>query len=183
MRRRAIRPAFARRRDQRRGRRRAKHAGASISRSTSSTCVSSVAAAGDLGMSFKYSDPVIGLIGERLPATIELAIASMLIAIVVRHSARRLGRRQAEFLGRQSRFGVRLFRHFDAELLARHHADPDRVGIFQLAAVLRPQHLWRRRPGAIGLLHHPEPAHRQHESRMGRHQIHHHAGHRARGPA
>ena len=38
-------------------------------------------ASGDLGMSFRYSDPVIGLIGERLPATIELAIASMLIAI------------------------------------------------------------------------------------------------------
>jgi peptide/nickel transport system permease protein len=40
-------------------------------------------AAGDLGMSFRYADPVIGLIGERLPATIELALASMLIAIVV----------------------------------------------------------------------------------------------------
>ena len=39
-------------------------------------------ASGDLGMSFKYADPVISLIGERLPATIELAIASMLIAIL-----------------------------------------------------------------------------------------------------
>src|SRR6185503_8327760 len=38
--------------------------------------------AGDLGMSFRYADPVISLIGERLPATIELAIASMLIAII-----------------------------------------------------------------------------------------------------
>ena len=38
---------------------------------------------GDLGTSFKYSDPVIGLIGERLPATIELAIASLLIAILI----------------------------------------------------------------------------------------------------
>ena len=38
---------------------------------------------GDLGMSFKYADPVIGLIGERLPATIELAIASILIAILL----------------------------------------------------------------------------------------------------
>jgi ABC-type dipeptide/oligopeptide/nickel transport system permease component len=37
---------------------------------------------GDLGTSFRYSDPVIKLIGERLPATIELAIASMLIAIL-----------------------------------------------------------------------------------------------------
>ena len=36
---------------------------------------------GDLGMSFKYADPVISLIGERLPATVELAIASMMIAL------------------------------------------------------------------------------------------------------
>ena len=40
-------------------------------------------ASGDFGISFKYSDPVISLIGERLPATIELAIASMLIALIV----------------------------------------------------------------------------------------------------
>ena len=40
-------------------------------------------AAGDLGMSFRYADPVIGLIGQRLPATIELAIASLLIAIII----------------------------------------------------------------------------------------------------
>src|SRR5215207_1678722 len=39
-------------------------------------------ASGDLGTSFRYSDPVIRLIGERLPATIELTIASMLIAIL-----------------------------------------------------------------------------------------------------
>ena len=40
-------------------------------------------ASGDLGTSFKYSDPVISLIGERLPATIELAIVSLLIALVI----------------------------------------------------------------------------------------------------
>src|SRR5262245_50786068 len=38
--------------------------------------------AGDLGTSFRYADPVLTLIGERLPATIELAVASMLIAII-----------------------------------------------------------------------------------------------------
>ena len=38
--------------------------------------------AGDLGTSFRYADPVITLIGERVPATIELAGASMLIAII-----------------------------------------------------------------------------------------------------
>ena len=39
-------------------------------------------ASGDLGMSFRYSDPVLDLIRQRLPATIELAIASLLIALV-----------------------------------------------------------------------------------------------------
>jgi len=38
---------------------------------------------GDLGTSFRYADPVITLIGERLPATIELATVSMLIAIIL----------------------------------------------------------------------------------------------------
>jgi ABC-type dipeptide/oligopeptide/nickel transport system permease component len=40
-------------------------------------------ASGDLGISFKYSDPVIDLIGERLPATVELAMASLFIALVI----------------------------------------------------------------------------------------------------
>jgi ABC-type dipeptide/oligopeptide/nickel transport system permease component len=39
--------------------------------------------AGDLGISFKYADPVITMIGQRLPATIELAIVSILIAILL----------------------------------------------------------------------------------------------------
>ena len=39
-------------------------------------------ASGDLGISFRYADPVLSLIGERLPATIELAIASLIIAII-----------------------------------------------------------------------------------------------------
>jgi ABC-type dipeptide/oligopeptide/nickel transport system permease component len=39
-------------------------------------------AAGDLGMSFRYADPVLVLIGDRLPATIELATASLLIAVI-----------------------------------------------------------------------------------------------------
>ena len=41
------------------------------------------AVSGDLGTSFRFADPVIGLIGERLPATIELAIVSLLIAVVI----------------------------------------------------------------------------------------------------
>lgn len=37
---------------------------------------------GDLGTSFLYSDPVVDLIRERMPATIELAVVSLLIAVV-----------------------------------------------------------------------------------------------------
>lgn len=38
---------------------------------------------GDFGTSFRYTDPVIRLIGERLPATIELALVSLVIAIAL----------------------------------------------------------------------------------------------------
>jgi peptide/nickel transport system permease protein len=41
------------------------------------------AAAGDLGKSFAYNVPAIGLIFERMPATLELATAAMLIALVL----------------------------------------------------------------------------------------------------
>ncbi len=41
------------------------------------------AAAGDFGRSFKYSEPVIGVIMSRLPATIELAVVAILIATVL----------------------------------------------------------------------------------------------------
>lgn len=37
---------------------------------------------GDLGMSFRYADPVLLMIAERLPATIELAAFSIILAIV-----------------------------------------------------------------------------------------------------
>jgi peptide/nickel transport system permease protein len=38
---------------------------------------------GDLGISFKYSDPVITTILSRLPATVELAVSALLIAVVI----------------------------------------------------------------------------------------------------
>lgn len=41
------------------------------------------AATGDLGKSFAYNVPALGLILERMPATIELATAAMLIALVL----------------------------------------------------------------------------------------------------
>jgi len=41
------------------------------------------AATGNLGLSFQYNEPAIRLILERMPATLELAFAAMLIAIVL----------------------------------------------------------------------------------------------------
>jgi peptide/nickel transport system permease protein len=38
---------------------------------------------GDLGTSFRFADPVVSVIGERLPATIELALLSIVIAMVI----------------------------------------------------------------------------------------------------
>jgi peptide/nickel transport system permease protein len=38
---------------------------------------------GDLGTSFRYADPVLTMIVERLPATIELAVVSIIIAVVI----------------------------------------------------------------------------------------------------
>lgn len=38
---------------------------------------------GDMGRSFSYNRPVTGIITERLPATLELAIASMIVAILL----------------------------------------------------------------------------------------------------
>lgn len=42
----------------------------------------SAALQGDLGTSFRYADPVLLLIVERLPATVELAAVSILIAVI-----------------------------------------------------------------------------------------------------
>lgn len=38
---------------------------------------------GDLGTSFRYADPVLDMIADRLPATVELAIVAILIALVL----------------------------------------------------------------------------------------------------
>ena len=39
--------------------------------------------AGDLGTSFRTEQPVVDLIMERYPATIKLALAAMLVAILI----------------------------------------------------------------------------------------------------
>lgn len=41
------------------------------------------AAKGDLGRSFKYNEPALGLIAERVPATLEIAFAALFLTILV----------------------------------------------------------------------------------------------------
>ncbi|HSK30838.1 MAG TPA: ABC transporter permease, partial [Candidatus Limnocylindria bacterium] len=41
------------------------------------------AVTGDFGRSLKFNEPVINLIAERLPATLELAFVSLIVAIVI----------------------------------------------------------------------------------------------------
>ena len=43
----------------------------------------SKAVQGDFGESMRYGEPVLQLVVERLPATVELALASLLVAIVI----------------------------------------------------------------------------------------------------
>ena len=42
-----------------------------------------IVARGDLGISFKYGDPVVATVIARRPATVELAITALLIAVVI----------------------------------------------------------------------------------------------------
>jgi peptide/nickel transport system permease protein len=71
---------------------------------------------GEFGKSFKYAEPVSQVIKARLPATIELAVFSMIIAILL---AIPLG----EFVVGQRRNDVRSLWYQHAEFLARHHVD------------------------------------------------------------
>ena len=63
------------------------------------------AARGDLGMSLRTNEPVTAAIAARLPATFELALAAMLVAVVDRDSAghyrRRLARAPASTMRRR----------------------------------------------------------------------------------
>jgi peptide/nickel transport system permease protein len=51
---------------------------------------------GDLGRSFVHSTSALGLILERMPATIELALTAMVIAVGAGHPARPVGGVAAE---------------------------------------------------------------------------------------
>ena len=89
---------------------------------------------GDLGESLRMQKPVLALILEKLPVTIELAVPGDADRARDRHSRRhRVGGRQGH------RVGLRGERHravgpVDAQLLARHPDDPALLGDAGLAA-------------------------------------------------
>ena len=64
------------------------------------------AVTGDFGRSFHYCTPAMGLVLERMPATITLTLSSMLVGILV---AFPMGIISAVYRGRTLDFGVRLF--------------------------------------------------------------------------
>ena len=89
---------------------------------------------GDLGESVRTQQPVLDLIVQKLPVTIELALLAMAIALLDRHPGRhRLGGRARHGVGRR-RQRVRALGPVDAELLARHPDDPAVLGAARLAA-------------------------------------------------
>ena len=93
---------------------------------------------GDLGKSFVHSTSALGLILERMPATLELAIVAMLIAIAARHSARTVGgaSKPHSVTGPLDHGGIDS-RLFVAHLLGRSDADHGVLGDARLVAVER----------------------------------------------
>ena len=106
-------------------------------RSTSSTSrFLSRRRAGDFGESFRHQQPALALVLERLPATLELAFAALLLAVVV---ALPLGIVAALYRGRLAdmlAMALRRGRPGDAVLLDGDHADPGRLRRAGLAADL-----------------------------------------------
>ena len=91
----------------------------------SSTCAGSgCALRGDLGESIRTREPVLRLVGQKLPITLQLAAYSLVIALLIAIPAGVLrGGAPEHGLGLPRERRVPL-RRVDPELLARDHADP-----------------------------------------------------------
>ena len=94
-------------------------------------------ARGDFGMSYRQGRPVADLIAERLPATVELAVLSSLLALVVGDRARRLRGDQSPRHARQCRDVAVAPRREPADLPDRDRPDLSVRGRAALAAVVR----------------------------------------------
>ena len=106
---------------------------------------------GDLGNSFVHATSALGLILERMPATLELAFAAMLIAIVLGIPLGLWAGLQAERRRRAHDHGGLDPRLLAADVLGRPDADHGVLGDARLAAVERPRRDGRpaRRPGVV----------------------------------
>ena len=115
---------------------------------------------GDLGESMRIKQPVLDLVLQKLPVTMQLASMAIVIALLIGITAGIISAVKKDTRVGLRRQRVRAVGPFDAELLARHHADLPVLGAARLAA-------------AVGL----RAAHRGLAAKP-RH--HHHAGLRAR---
>ena len=89
---------------------------------------------GDLGYSYVQKTPVTTLIKERLPATIELAVAALIFSLHHRLADRNIICGLAKFTAGSVEHGRRLPGNFHARLLAGDYLDFDLRGEVALAA-------------------------------------------------
>ena len=94
---------------------------------------------GDLGRSFVHATSALGLILERMPATMELAICRDADRRGARHSARAVGGLEAQRHRRAHDHGRLDPRLLAADILGRPDADHGVLGDAGLAAVERPR--------------------------------------------
>ena len=100
---------------------------------------------GDMGRSIFQNQTVSEIISGRLGATVELAVAALVVAVVDRRDARRRRRDAAGRLGRYGGHAAGPARRVDAGLLARHPAHARLRGQARLAALDRPRRADRDR--------------------------------------
>ena len=91
---------------------------------------------GDLGESMRFKQPVLDLVLQKLPVTMQLASMAMVIALLIGISAGIVSAVKKDTRVGLRRERVRAVGPVDAELLARHHADLPVLGAARLAAAL-----------------------------------------------
>ena len=91
---------------------------------------------GDLGESMRIKVPVLSLIAEKLPVTMQLASMAIIIALVIGIGAGIISAVKKDTVWDYVGEWLRALGHFDAEFLARHHADLSVLGEARLAAGL-----------------------------------------------
>ena len=103
---------------------------------------------GELGKSFNYEMPVSTLYFQRLPNSLELALAATLISFLIGIPAGIISAVQGQQRVGQRRQGRRPARPVGARLLARAGADPGVLGLARMAADQRAGRL--AQPGHAG---------------------------------